>query len=219
MKNKKILIFEKRDIIKIGLQQIIKHSLNCEISLEDSYCEETKIKLNNYAKFDIIILGNIDQNIRVIADEIKRLKTQAEILIFVDRLEYPVIINLLLIGVKGFLLENCDDNEIRFAIERLLLKKRYWCQDLFEEMALKAILIESPQNSDDNKNIEQDSPDRKLTKRQKEIVKFLREGKSLFEISGELGITISTISTHKSIIFKKLAVKNLVDLLQLYEST
>ena len=54
-----------------------------------------------------------------------------------------------------------------------------------------------------------------LTSQQSKVACMLREGKSYHEISLELGISINTVRMHIKLIYKKLKIKNKVQLLAL----
>jgi DNA-binding NarL/FixJ family response regulator len=56
----------------------------------------------------------------------------------------------------------------------------------------------------------------RLSKREFQILKLLAEGNGNIEISNSLNLKMSTISTYKKI-FEKLKVKNVVDLVRIYD--
>jgi DNA-binding NarL/FixJ family response regulator len=57
----------------------------------------------------------------------------------------------------------------------------------------------------------------RLSKREFQIFKLLAEGNGNIEISNSLNLKMSTISTYKKKIFEKLQVKNVVDLVRIYD--
>ena len=57
----------------------------------------------------------------------------------------------------------------------------------------------------------------RLSKREFQIFKLLAEGNGNIEISNILNLKMSTISTYKKKIFEKLQVKNVVDLVRIYD--
>jgi len=53
-----------------------------------------------------------------------------------------------------------------------------------------------------------------LTKREREIVQLLAEGRSNKEISGLLDLTVATVQTHRATIMRKLAVRSIAELVR-----
>jgi DNA-binding NarL/FixJ family response regulator len=107
---------------------------------------------------------------------------------------------LLKAGATGFITRNCHADEILRAVETVLRGKTYVCKNLeineSEIIKERADLIQ------------------KLTKRELQIIEYLRKGLSSREISNHLSIAIKTVQAHRHNILKKLHVKNTNALIQ-----
>ena len=66
--------------------------------------------------------------------------------------------------------------------------------------------------------IKKPSPLHPLSKREREVMKLLLEGKKRKEIAEELFVTESTIKKHSASIYKKLEVENRKELLEKVKS-
>lgn len=96
------------------------------------------------------------------------------------------------IGIDGYILANIESEDIGYAVKQLSKDKKYY----------DAELIESYISKDKNECMED------LTKREREILICIAQGKSNIEISKELYITEHTVKKHTSNIFSKLNLKD-----------
>jgi DNA-binding NarL/FixJ family response regulator len=103
-------------------------------------------------------------------------------------------------GVKGFINKEAEPPEVRRAIAAILNNRRYLGPDMRHILTSEDI---------DKLSI---TPFDSLSIRELEIMHHLVEGKNVSEIADMLFLHITTISTHKANIMKKLDVSNIVDL-------
>lgn len=107
-------------------------------------------------------------------------------------------------GAKGYVPKNADRQELAFAIRSILEGKTYLSPSVTQ------ILMEHGSSDDPLKN-----PLDILTKREREIMKHLADGKPNRDIGKMLHISIRTVDTHRSNIMKKLNAKTNADLVKL----
>jgi DNA-binding NarL/FixJ family response regulator len=102
-------------------------------------------------------------------------------------------------GANGYLQKDCDDDDIREALNAIHAGKKYLSSEL------KEYLLQSRLNrgSDLGRN-----PIEHLTNRELEVCRLLMGGKGVGEIAKALFIHTSTVGTYKNKIFEKLGVKN-----------
>ncbi len=105
-----------------------------------------------------------------------------------------VVVNLLNLGVNGFIHKNTDENEIKKAINLILEGSQYLTQDVKD----KWINYLFSQKNDDIV-IQQF-----ITDREKEIMKLLADQLTTKEIADKLCLAESTINTHKKHIMNKI---------------
>jgi two-component system invasion response regulator UvrY len=103
-------------------------------------------------------------------------------------------------GAKGFLNKDSNIEDIQKAIEVILSGKKYISETLLEILAANAgsMQVENPFN--------------KLSAREFEIASLLLAGQTISQISKNLSLGVSTVGTHKSRIFEKLQVSNLLEM-------
>ncbi|WP_118952576.1 response regulator transcription factor [Taibaiella helva] len=107
------------------------------------------------------------------------------------------------IGAKGFLNKRCPEQEIVQAVGMLVQGKRYI------RMEMQELYLDCSRWS---------SPYERLTRREREVLKYLVQGESVTSISRRTNNSTNTVSTHKSNIFKKLRLGNLIELKLLVDS-
>ena len=106
-------------------------------------------------------------------------------------------------GAKGFVSKEAPLEEIKKALTTVLNDKRYISEAMIDILAEGAY-------DDNTKN-----PFQKLSARELEIVSLMLSGHTLSEIAKSLHIQVSTAGTHKSRLFEKLGVSNLLELKEL----
>ena len=106
-------------------------------------------------------------------------------------------------GAKGYLLKNSDKHAIVKAIETVMQGEEYM------DDTIKKILLQETITGQRRSIFEVP-----LTKREKEILKFIAEGLSSQEIADKLFISLRTVETHRLNINQKLDVKNTAGLVK-----
>jgi DNA-binding NarL/FixJ family response regulator len=109
---------------------------------------------------------------------------------------------LVRLGVKGFLPKNLSKGDIKMAFEAVL-KGEFWIpQELTHRLLAELLKKNSEVKYKKPENIYQ------LSRREIEIIQAMASGLSNFEISAKLYISQKTVKAHIYHIFKKMAVKS-----------
>ena len=124
----------------------------------------------------------------------------AKVLIFSMSAENIYAKRFLKAGAKGFVSKESPLDEIKKAITLVLNNKRYVSDAMID------ILAEGS-GPDNAKN-----PFQSLSARELEITSLLLSGHTLTEIARSLNIQVSTAGTHKSRLFDKLGVTNVLEM-------
>lgn len=104
------------------------------------------------------------------------------------------------IGAKGFLSKSTDEEDIIEAVETVFRGAPYYGKDiariLYDVSLSKSLKPEI------------------LTPREQEIVSLCSEGITCCQIADKLHISVRTVETHKTAIFRKLGIRNSVELVR-----
>lgn len=106
------------------------------------------------------------------------------------------------IGIKNYLLKDCDEQEITDAITCCAKGDKYFCRQIIDVLLEKEI------------SIKERCVTGGITEREIEIIKQLVSGKRPKEIADHLHISHFTVSTHKKNIYRKLGISHSYELAQ-----
>ncbi|WP_066632565.1 response regulator [Labilibacter marinus] len=109
----------------------------------------------------------------------------------------PYVLKALRNGASGYLLKDCDEDELIRAIEEVHKGKRYVNQEVSE------IILDAMHTEEEVKS---------LSNREIEILVLVAQGKTAKQIAQELFISTRTVETHRRNMMKKLKAQNTVEL-------
>lgn len=205
---KEILIVDDHLVVRTGVSIILEEKVkHISISTTDNFSDT--IKLLKQKEFDLIIL---DINIpggrnTLMIEEIKNIQPKVKILIFSVYEEETHACPYIIAGANGYLNKLSDKKKLTNAVESILKTGNYLTPDIIKDL-VKA-----------STNKESINPLDKLSKREKEISELLVHGDGNIEIANKLNIQLTTVSTHKNKIFSKLNIRNIVELITLYNKS
>lgn len=113
--------------------------------------------------------------------------------------EQSIINQMIKNGVKGYLLKNVSAEELIEAIETVYDGQAYFGKEV------QKTIIDS---------MAQDKVDPVLTRREKQVLEMIAEGKTTHETADSLFISPSTVETHRKNIMKKMDVPNVAALIK-----
>jgi DNA-binding NarL/FixJ family response regulator len=200
----KFLLADDHSIVRMGLRLMIEKAYP-GAGIDEADKGNTileKIKTNRY---DLIILDFQMPNTDTfgVIDHLITRDDKVKILIYSMASEKMYAVKLFKAGVKGFLSKEMESSEILKAIHLILNGRKYVSEEVISEL------------TEDKNNTNSDNPFSGLTNKEMDILNYLIHGKNTKEISTLASLHISTISTHKFRIFRKLNITNMVELITL----
>jgi two-component system, NarL family, invasion response regulator UvrY len=123
-------------------------------------------------------------------EQIKMIKPDLPVLILSIYPEELYAVRVLKAGASGYMNKNAAPNELINAVQRILMGRKYITPEISEKLL---------DHFDTDKK-----PHELLTNREFEIFKLLALGKTLTQISESLSLALTTVSTHRGRIMKKL---------------
>ncbi len=205
---KNILIVDDHPVIRTGVSIILEEKFkHLNIATTENYTE-TLLFLSS-TKIDLIILDiNIPggKNTAMI-QEIKNIQPNVKILIFSVYEEETHACPYIIAGANGYLNKLSDRKKIVAAVDAVLKTGNYLTTDIIDALINASAGKESLNPLD------------KLSKRELEISELLIKGDGNIEIANKLNIQLTTVSTHKNKIFSKLKIKNIIELITLFNKS
>ncbi|MDW9378765.1 response regulator transcription factor [Chryseobacterium sp. JV558] len=201
--DRKIIIADDHFVVRLGTTLILEsHYKDVQISYAESYTDLTDKLL--VEKFDLLILDiNMPESKYLsMIGEVKKIQPDLKILVF-SVYDNDIAVQYIIEGADGYINKLCDENNILEAVENIFETGTYYSPDIVKKLVSSA-KKDTPVN-----------PIEALSEREKEIFDLLIKGYGNIEISNELNLHLSTVSTYKARVYKKLNIKNTVDLVRL----
>ncbi|MDR6922286.1 response regulator transcription factor [Chryseobacterium sp. 2987] len=199
--NERILIADDHYVVRAGTALVLESAYpKLDIDFAENY-EQVKEQLAA-RHYDLLLL-DIDmpgtQYKRMIT-ELKDIQKSLKILVF-SGYDKDVAIQYIREGAEGYLSKQSSEEEIREAVRSVIEKGYHYPAELI------GLIIQNKKSN----------PVEKLSSREHEIFKLLADGYGNLEISNKLDIQMSTVSTYKKRIFKKLNISNIAELIKVHE--
>lgn len=111
------------------------------------------------------------------------------------------------LGVHGYLLKTISEKELRFAIQKIYGGESYFNADVTKAL-LNSTNMQPKKSATDSPLVDE------LTKREKEVIKYVCQGLNNHQIGEKLFISHKTVDTHRTNIMRKLGVNNAISLVR-----
>jgi DNA-binding NarL/FixJ family response regulator len=195
-----IILADDHILFRKGIKKIIEEVKDWRVVGEASDGMEL-LDLLKDIRPDLIILDISMPNLRGLeaAREIKTRYPGIKILLLTMHKKKEFLQEGVEADVDGFLVKEDADTELLQAVQAIRKGQKFFSPLLSEKLAE---LVRHAGKADP------------LTRREKEIVKLLAEGKSSREVAELLYISIYTVRRHRDNIMKKLEFKNLAELVR-----
>jgi DNA-binding NarL/FixJ family response regulator len=194
----KILLVIKNDLFRMGIvTSITEYDETFQVQSAEDWAS-MQMDLEE-TEFDVIIIDTSLSSYSnlIMLEKLRSKKPDIKIIILGEEAEKEWAIPYLRKGVDGVCIKTISKTEFQSALKTVLMGKKY----LDDELSYFLLMEISNPNLI---NL--------LTARESEIMQFLLKGQRTAEIARELKLAVSTISTMKNNIYRKMKVNNIVDL-------
>lgn len=201
----RILIADDHGIVRMGLIQII-NQLRPQAVLSEVEDYKSLTSLISKESFDLVIVdvnmpnGTLQQAI----DFIKIKQPNLKILVFSSQDEQLYALRYLKMGADGYLNKLSSKDKIDEALNSMLQRGRFISAEVKESMVSNTL----------NKH-NTSSPLETLSNRELEVANKLVLGLPLKELSHQLNLHSSTVSTYKIRVFEKLKIQSIPELMEI----
>ena len=200
---KKILIADDHDIIRRGVRALLETRSDLQVVAEASTGREAlaaaRETLPDIAIIDYSLpeLNGYDLTVTM-----KRELPRTEILIYTMYDRESMILGALRAGARGFILKSETEEHLFAAINALAIHRPYFSGGVSETL-LDQVLSTKPETALGT-----------LTRREREVVQLIAEGKLNKEIARLLEISIKTVETHRATAMHKLKLRTTAELVR-----
>ncbi|MCX2431400.1 MULTISPECIES: response regulator [unclassified Pedobacter] len=196
----KTAIVDDHPIVIEGLKNLLKNESNIELigGFQDG---ESIMKYLESEKVDLILLDITlpDVNGMDLCLKIKKKYRSVIVLILSNRTERSIVVQTIQNGASGYLLKNSSLDELRLCIAEAVKGSICYSKEVTEILSRPSRneLLAAP----------------RLTKREKQILELIAQGKTSQAIGEELFLSPLTIDTHRKNLLQKFQVKNVAELI------
>jgi len=200
--NLRMLIADDHEIVRQGLRALVESHPGWQVCGEAADGWDAVHKAREL-KPDVIALdiGMPNLNGLEAAREILRENPRTKILFLTIYDTEQAVKSAVQIGAKGLILKSDAARELLVAVEAILRNSTY-----FSSQTSQAIL--RPDLRGHRRSGEKDT----LTRREKQVIQLLAEGKSTKEVASMLNLSVKTAETHRSNIMGKLGLHSVSEL-------
>lgn len=198
------LLMDDHEVVRNGIKAILLDTYkDCrvfEANAEKSFIQTLKTQV-----FDLVIMDVQMPDVDTVGlmEYMKNIYPDIKVLIFSMSAENVYAKRFLKAGAMGFVSKNSELSELKKAINQALNNRRYISPNFAELLA------------DQFGTRETNDPFQKLSARELDIASALIKGDSINTIAGSYNLSSSTVGTYKARIFKKLAVNNIAQLIEI----
>ena len=204
--NIKILLADDHKIMRHGIRSLLEKEAGMEV-LEETNNGRTAIKLARDLSPDVVIMDiamhdlNGIEATRQITAELPEVK----VIMLSMHSDRQMVADALQAGASGYLLKDCEFEELVRAIETVVSNRTYLSPEiagiLVENFVRKSPLSESSASS-------------VLTSREREVLQLLAEGNTTKEIATSLCLSTKTVETHRRQMMEKLNIYTVAHLIK-----
>jgi two-component system invasion response regulator UvrY len=197
----RILIADDHAIVRKGLKHLLLEEYPTAV-IEEVTDAESLIYNSINNKWDVIIcdLSMPGRSGLDALTQIKQASPKLPVLIMSMHPEDQYALRVLKAGASGYLGKDTIHNDLIKAVQTVLLGKKFITPSIAEKLA-------NALNTDETKSLHE-----KLSDREFEVFGLLAAGMQVSEIATKLSLSVTTVSTYRSRILEKLAMRSNADL-------
>jgi len=198
----KLAVVDDHPIVIQGIVSLINNLENMHV-VGSFHSGSALISFLNNNEIDIILLDIMlpDGNGIELCAQVKKLSPKTVVIAISNHTERSIIMQILQNGASGYILKNASVEELKNGIETALRGELAFSREVIEIIAKPSV------------NDLKGRP--KFTKREKQILQLIAQGKTTAGIADELFLSPLTVETHRRNMMQKLDVKNAIELINM----
>ena len=202
----KLLLVDDHKIMRHGIRNLLEKEAGMEV-IEETNNGRTAIDLARNLSPDVVIMDiamhdlNGVEATRQITAELPGVK----VIMLSMHSDRQMVADALQAGASGYLLKDCEFEELVRAIETVVTHRTYLSPEIAD------ILVE---NFVRTSPVSESSASSVLTSREREVLQLLAEGNTTKEIATALCLSTKTVETHRRQMMEKLNIYSVANLIK-----
>lgn len=200
----RIILADDHTVLRHGLVKSFQNETDCEVIAQAKDGRST-VELVKQLYPDVVIMdiGMPDLNGIEATRQITKAFPQTKVIALSMHSGRNFIIEMFKAGASGYLLKDCEFDELVNAV-RLVIAGKTYISPSISDTVVENYVRNSPDKKDTAFSI--------LTKREREVLQLLTEGKTTKQIGKHLHISAKTVEVHRLNIMGKLKIDNIAQL-------
>jgi len=205
----KILVSDAHALTREGIKSVLSRIDSVELVFECTQGKDLQKSVQVYTPDLVILDYDIPGHFSMSDLELLRKKfPELKVLIISTNKIKQDISRALGLGISGYLLKECDEDEIIAAIKAICLGEKFFCGKVMDTVL----------DNNDHKCLPGMECDQcmavSLSNREIEIVRLIADGLTTKDIAKKIYLSFFTVATHRKNIFRKLQIRNSPELIQ-----
>jgi len=198
----KILLADDHAVLRKGLSQLLADEFPGIIIGEAANGKEALDEIA-FQRWDALVLDLYmpDSEGLAVLDEVRRQQPALPVLVLSSAPEEQMAMRVLKAGANGYLNKQCAAEELVKALTKIVAGGRYFSAATMERLAEEMSRAGK-------------TPREELSDRESTVLRMLVAGKSVRDIALDLGISPKTASTFHTRIWRKLGVRNDIEMIR-----
>lgn len=202
----RIVLADDHHIMRQGLLLILESQSNLKVVAEAANGREAVERVRELKPDMVIIdISMPEMNGMEATKQIMEIAEDIKVIVLSVHSDKQFISGMLRAGASGYLLKDCVKDELIKAIDIVKRGQKYLSPEI-----TGSVLDEYKHFLDK----ETEDVFTLLTKREREVLQLIAEGKTTKQIAGDLFISVKTVETHRQHIMNKLEIYNIPDLVK-----
>ena len=204
----RILLADDHEIVRRGLRGLLEAHPDWEVCAEAENGREAVDRARE-SRPDVAVLDLSlpELNGLEATRRIRRESPNTEVLVFTVHDSEELVFEALSVGARGYVLKSDGASHLIDAVEALSMHRPFFNPDVMQTIVQGYVRDRAEPTSSLG-------PANDLTRREREVIQLLAEGRGNQEIAVRLRISVKTVETHRAAIMRKLGFRSIVDLVR-----
>jgi DNA-binding NarL/FixJ family response regulator len=203
----RIVVVDDHAVVRRGVRALLESQPGWEVAAEATTGREA-VEVVRRLQPDIVImdlslpeLNGLDATRQILKES-----PRTEVLVLTMHHSEELARNVLQAGARGYVLKSDADESLIAAVESLRVHRPFLTSTV-TEFVLDDYLRRT-------EAVNGGLPHAVVTKREREIIQLLAEGRSNKEVASALGVSVKTVEAHRANLMRKLHLRTISDLVR-----
>jgi len=201
-----LLLVDDHKIMRHGIRSLLEKEAGMEV-LEETNNGRTAIELAKSLSPDVIIMDIAMHDLNGIeaTRQITPALPEVKVIMLSMHSDRQMVADALQAGAAGYLLKDCEFEELVRAIETVVSNRTYLSPEI-ADILVENFVRKTPRSESSTSSV--------LTSREREVLQLLAEGNTTREIATALCLSTKTVETHRRQMMEKLNIYTVAHLVK-----